>query len=115
MGLFGDDKLQDERIAALETHVRDLTQVVQASQADLIGARIEILELKAEIDEKVSVTDVDPAIARLNDELATTRVELEKASTAASESWATLQGGVNDALESLRNSMSKAYEQVKDA
>lgn len=114
MGLFGDDKLQDERIAALETHVRDLTQAVQASQADLIGARIEILELKAEIDEKVSVTDVDPAIARLNDELATTRVELEKASTAASESWATLQGGVNDALESLRTSMSKAYEQVKD-
>jgi len=114
MGLFGDDKLQDERIAALETHVRDLTQVVQASQADLIGARIEILELKAEIGEKVSVTDVDPAIARLNDELATTRVELEKASTAATESWATLQGGVNDALESLRTSMSKAYEQVKD-
>ena len=115
MGLFGDDKLQDERIAVLETHVRGLTQVVQASQADLIGARIEILELKAEIDEKVSLMEVDPAIARLNAELGTTRVELEKASTAASESWATLQGGVNDALESLRNSMSKAYEQVKDA
>jgi len=114
MGLFGDDKLQDERIAALEAHVRDLTQTVQANQVDLVEARIAILELKAEVDEKIAVTDVDPAIAKLNDELGTTRVELEKASTAATESWATLQGGVNDALESLRTSMSKAYEQVKD-
>lgn len=115
MGIFGDDKLQDERIANLETHVRTLTQTVQANQADLVEARIAILGLKAEVDEKISVTEVDPAIAQMNEKLGTTRVELEKASAAASDSWATLQGGVNDALESLRTSMSKAYEQVKDA
>ncbi len=32
MGIFGDDKLQDERIAALEEHVRVLTQTVQFGQ-----------------------------------------------------------------------------------
>ena len=38
MGIFGDDKLQDERIAALENHVRTLTETVQANQADIVAA-----------------------------------------------------------------------------
>ena len=35
MGIFGDDKLQDKRIEALEYHVRALTETVQNNQADL--------------------------------------------------------------------------------
>ena len=113
MGIFGDDKLQDERIAALESHVRMLTETVQANQADLAETQIAILGLQARVDEKISAADVDPTIVKLNEELATARQELDKTSAAASESWAKLQGGVNDAFESLSTSMRSAYDKLK--
>jgi hypothetical protein len=115
MGIFGNDKLQDERIAALEEHIRVLTETVQANQADLAKIWIEILGLEAQVDEKVSASDVDPTIVKLNEDLATARKELEKSSAAASESWATLQSGVRDAFESLRSSVNKAHDQIKKA
>jgi len=115
MGIFGDDKLQDERIAALEGHVRSLTQTVQANQADLVEAHIAIITLQAVTDEKVALADVDPAVVRLNEDLGRAREELERSKAAASESWATLQGGVNDAFETLRTSVRKAYSKAKQA
>jgi CII-binding regulator of phage lambda lysogenization HflD len=115
MGIFGNDKLQDERIAALEEHIRVLTETVQANQADLAKIWIEILALEAQVDEKVSASDVDPTIVKLNEDLATARKELEKSSAAASESWATLQSGVRDAFKALRSSVNKAHDQIKKA
>jgi hypothetical protein len=113
MGIFGDDKLQDQRLDALEQHIRELTQTVQGNQADLAETRIAILGLQAKVDEKISAADVDPTIVKLNEELATARQELDKTSAAASESWAELQGGVNDAFESLSKSVSSAYDRLK--
>ncbi len=115
MGIFGDDKLQDERITALENHIRILTETVQANQADLVEGRIAILALQAKVDEKVSSTDVDPAIVKLNQDLGVARQRLEESSAAAAESWATLQSGVRDAFEGLRQSMSQATDQIKKA
>ena len=113
MGLFGDDKLQDERIAALEEHVRALTHTVQVSQVELAQARIAILKLEASVDEKVSVTDVDPAVIELNEELGNAREKLENSKAAASESWRSLQTGVSDAFETLRTSINEAYDKAK--
>ena len=76
MGIFGDDKGQDERIAALEEHVRALTETVRASQADLAEGRIAIFALQAQIDGKVSSLDVDPTIVELNQKLAHARTQL---------------------------------------
>jgi predicted Holliday junction resolvase-like endonuclease len=115
MGIFGNDKLQDERLDALEEHVRSLTETVQANQADLAQTWIVMLGLQAQVEEKVSASDVDPTIVELNEKLGTARKELEESRDAASESWATLQGGVKDAFESLRSSVNKAYEQIKKA
>jgi chromosome segregation ATPase len=113
MGIFGDDKLQDQRIAALERHVRGLTETAQASQVDLAAAWIAILSLQAQVDEKVSSADVDPAITELNTKLAAAREELKKSSAAASESWATLQGGVRESFETLRTSVNQASQRLK--
>lgn len=115
MGLFGDDKRQDEQIAALEEHIRILTETVQANQVDLIEGRIALLALQAQINEKVSAADVDPTIVQLNEELTTARDQLEEATAAASESWATLQQGVRDAFETLRTSVRQAAERVKQS
>ena len=113
MGIFGDDKLQDERIAALEKHVRALTETVQANQIDLAAGWIAILALQAQVDEKVSASDVDPTINSLNDQLGAARTKLEESSTAASESWATLQGGVRQSFETLRSSVNDAADRIK--
>ena len=112
MGIFGDDKGQDERIAALEEHVRALTETVRASQADLAEGRIAILKLQAKVDEKVSASDVDPTIVELNQKLAVARTQLAESSAAASESWATLQDGVRDAFDKLSTSVSAAAERI---
>jgi len=112
MGLFGNDKEQDERIDALEAHVRLLTQTVQAAQGDLAKSWITILALQAKVNEKVSAAEVDPAIVKLNGQLATAREQLEKSSVAASESWNELQGGVRDAFDKLRTSVDQAYERI---
>ena len=61
------------------------------------------------------LADVDPAVVRLNEDLGRAREELERSKAAASESWATLQGGVNDAFETLRTSVRKAYSKAKQA
>ena len=113
MGLFGDDKLQDERIAALELHIRALTETVQANQVDLAAGCIAILALQAQVDEKVSATDVDPTLGALNEQLGAARGQLEKSSAAASESWATLQNGVRQSFETLRSSVHEAADRVK--
>ena len=115
MGIFGDDKLQDQRIAALENHVRALTETVQANQADLASGWIAILALQAQVDQKVSAADVDPTIAALNQQLGEARKELEEASAAASESWATLQGGVRESFETLRTSVRQAADRIQQA
>ena len=104
-----------EQIAALEEHVRALTEAVQASQADLVEGRIAILALQAKVDEKVSAADVDPAMVKLNQELGVARKTLEEASNAASESWATLQGGVQSAFDTLRTSVREAADRIKES
>ena len=114
MGLFGNDKEQDERLDALEDHIRLLTETLQATQADLAKSWIAILALKGSVDEKVSADEVDPAIVKLNEQLATARTELEKSSAAATESWNELQGGVRNAFDTLRTSVDKAYDKITE-
>ena len=112
MGIFGDDKLQDERIAALERHVRMLTETTQAAQVDLAAGRIAIFALQAQVDEKVSSSDVDPNLSELNQRLAAARKQLEESSAAGSESWATLQDGVRNAFATLRTSVNQVAERI---
>jgi hypothetical protein len=113
MGIFGDDKRQDEQIAALEEHVRALTETVLANQTDIATLGIALFELKGQVDEKVSAEDVDPTLVKLNEDLASARVELEKAEAATAESWTTLQKGVTSSFETLRTSVRQAYDQLK--
>ena len=124
MGLFGDDKRQDERLDALERHIRALTETVQRNQLDIAACRIGILSIQPEIeaaaeaiqsrlDEKVSTDDVDPVLQELNKELGEARGRLEESSQAAAATWSTLQGGLRDAFETLRTSVNEAAASAK--
>ncbi len=124
MGLFGDDKRQDERLDALEQHIRVLTETVQQNQLDIAVCRIGILVNQAEIetaakaiqdrlDEKVSSSEIDPVLQELNAELGQARVRLEESSEAAVETWGTLQGGLREAFDALRTSLEDAADSAK--
>ena len=124
MGLFGDDKRQDERLDALEQHIRVLTETVQQNQLDIAVCRIGMLAIQAEIetaakaikdrlDEKVSSSEIDPVLKELNTELGQARVRLEESSEAAVETWGTLQGGLRDAFDALRTSLEDAADSAK--
>ena len=124
MGLFGDDKRQDERLDALEQHIRVLTETVQQNQLDIAAGRIGVLAIQAEIeataeaiqnrlDEKVSTRAIDPVLQELNAELGQARVRLEESSRAAVETWGTLQGGLREAFGTLRTSVDKAAKSAK--
>jgi len=113
MGLFADDDLQDARLAALEEHVRRLTDLVQMGQLDLLSTQIATLELQAQIDQKVSKDEVDPTIGELNDGLGRAREQATAAAAAASESWATMQEGARSAAETLRASLAEAKQRLE--
>jgi len=115
MGIFGDDDRQNERLDRLEAHVRVLTEAVRNNQADLTACTIGLLSLADQVEGKVSADDVDPAIAELNQQLSQARTELEQASDAASESWATLQTGVTESFETLRKSVQEASDRLLDS
>lgn len=115
MGIFGDDSRQNERLDALEAHVRVLTEAVRNNQADLTACTIALLSLADQVEGKVSAGDVDPAIAELNQQLGQAREELEKSAEAASDSWATLQAGVAESFETLRKSAQKASDRLLES
>jgi hypothetical protein len=113
MGLFGDDERQDARLDALEEHIRTLTEAVQRNQMDTAACRADLLRLQAQVDAKISAEDVDPALAAFNDDLRAARKAVDESAQAASQSWAKLQEGVTETLESLRKSLSQASERLQ--
>ena len=115
MGLFGRDDEQDARLAALETHIRQLTEVVQQNQLDTATVRIELMKVQAQVDEKLSAEDFDPTIMDLNAKLAEARKQYEQVSAAATESWATMQSGATAALGTLRRSVEDASKSLAEA
>ncbi|UCE89891.1 MAG: hypothetical protein JSW10_03440 [Pseudomonadota bacterium] len=115
MGLFGRDDEQDKRLAALETHIRQLTEAVQQNQLDTAKVGIDVIKLQAQVNEKLSAADFDPTIMELNAELAEARQQYEQVSAAAAESWATVQSGAADALGTLRRSLEDAANRLSEA
>ncbi len=113
MGLFGDDERQDARLDALEGHIRTLTEALHSNQVDTATCRAAVLRLQAQVDQKISAEDVDPALAAFNDDLRAARKAVDESTQAASQSWAKLQEGVNEALESLRKSLNRASERLE--
>ena len=112
MGLFGDDDLQDERLDALENHLRRLTEAVQQNQLDLAASQIRVLGLEAQIGEKVSAADVDPIVIDLNEKLGKAREVIEETSKVAEDSWVALQKGVREKVDILQSSIKAASRQT---
>ena len=113
MGIFGNDKEQDARIDALESHVRVISESIQQTQLDVMKVNISLIRTERLLGDKVASADVDPGMVALNEQFGVARDEYEKVSAAAEESWATLHAGASEALATLRSSVEDAAERVQ--
>ena len=120
MGLFGDDKRQDERLDALEAHIRVLTESAQQNELDIAETQITLMETKSvvgqlqdQVGQKLSVDEIDPMLGKLNEQLGSARDRLNEVSRAADESWVTLQGGARESFATLRSSVREARSRME--
>jgi uncharacterized protein (DUF342 family) len=109
MGLFGDDKLQDQRLDSLEAHIRKLTETVQNIQADLAAGQIALMVVQLQLDEKISADEVDPTLIELN----TKCKRMEEAKEAGEESWKMLESGASESFKKLGQSINQAFDRLK--
>lgn len=113
MGLFGNDKEQDARIDALESHIRAISEAIHQNQLDVIKLRLALIRIEGMVGGKVETADVDPAIAALNEQLGAARDEYERMAAAAEDSWSTLHAGATDAVTALRSSVEEAAARIE--
>ncbi len=113
MGLFGNDKEQDARIDALESHVRVISESIQQTQLDVMKVNISLIRMESVLGDKVAAADVDPGMVALNEQFGVAREEYAKVSAAAEDSWTTLHAGASEALATLRSSVEEAAARVQ--
>ena len=115
MGLFGNDKAQDERMDAIEEWLQGLTGVVQQHKLDTTELRLNIVKLQAEVNaitdalgDKLEATDFDPAILQISEGIAEARVLAKQAADAAEEGWKAMQEKALAALDELEAELEAA-------
>jgi len=113
MGLFGNDKAQDERLDGIEDWLQGLTGVVQQHKLDTTELRLDLMKLQAKVSEKLSGEDFDPMIMSLSNKITEARAMAKEAASAAEEGWSKVQGGVMDALEDLNREMAEAADRLE--
>ena len=107
MDLFGL-KEHDERHAEVERQIRHLLEQVARLTIDLGEARADIRRLQREVDSKVSVNDVDPALAALDAGLADARTKLEAAQSASEDAWSDVYAQLDVSIGTVRDAVEAA-------
>lgn len=102
MGLLTANRDQNARLDTLESHVRGISEVIAQNQLDITDIHILLIALKAQVDEKVSVDEIDPSMVALQDQLAAAREQYEALANTASENWSKVHAGVSDTVAKLR-------------
>lgn len=116
LGVTGKQALthsQDVRIAALEQQLRKVGQALLQAQVAQAEHAVMLLALDNELRNKVSGSEVDPAIVELNASLGNAREQMQRAAAAASKDWVETQGEANAAFDKLRQNISSISQQVK--
>lgn len=111
MGLFGNDQEQDARLDAIEDWLQGLTKVVQQHKLDTVELKLEMMKLRAQVGEKLSEQDFDPAIMKISAGLAEARELARQAADAAEEGWQNMQQSALDALDELDAQLEEAERQ----
>lgn len=106
-------QLQDERIESLEEHVREgaamLAGVVQA----LANHTAALMMLDSELRQKVSSSEVDPAISKLNEGLGKARKSMQEVEAASEKTWSEIQKASYGLMGELQDSIAEVNEKLK--
>ena len=113
MGIFGNDREQDARLDALESHLRAISEAIHQNQLDVINLRLALIKMESVVGDKVDTGEIDPVISALNEQLGVAREEYDRMAAAASDSWDSLHQGATDAVTALRTAVEEAAERVE--
>ena len=108
-------QLQDERIESLEEHVREgaamLAGVVQA----LANHTAALMMLDSELRQKVSSSEVDPAISKLNEGLGKARKSMQEVEAASEKTWSEIQKASYGLMGELQDSIAEVNARLKES
>ena len=104
MDLFGI-KEHDERHDTAERQLRRLIEQVAQLSIDLSVTRAELRALSNTVEGKVTAAEVDPGIAKMNEDIKAARVKLAEAQAAADEEWGRINDELAESLEDLRSQL----------
>jgi len=108
-------QLQDQRIETLEEHVRMggviTAEVVQA----LANHTAALLVLDKELRQKVSESDVDPAMNKLNESLGKARKGMQEVEAATEKTWSEVQKASYDFVEELQDSIAEVNAKLRES
>ena len=102
MDLFGI-KEHDERHDEAERQLRRLIEQVAQLSIDLSLTRAELRALSNVVEGKVSATDVDPSLAKMNEDIKAAKVKLAEAKAAADQEWGQINEELAKSVEDLRS------------
>ena len=105
--------LQDVRVDNLEKDLNSTIQALQLTQVILAENSMALLALDSELRKKVSSSDVDPSIKKLNLSLKEARNHMKKASDTAEKSFAESQKEAKDVFENLQKNASEITQKLK--
>ncbi|MGI9643922.1 MAG: hypothetical protein ACR2O6_01270 [Ilumatobacteraceae bacterium] len=100
MDLFGL-KAHEEEHRNTHLALRRLVEQVSQLTINLGQTRVELRKLTLQVEGKVAVDDVDPAMVGINQALANARVKLAEVAVAAEENWNALSEQLEGALEDV--------------
>jgi uncharacterized membrane protein HdeD (DUF308 family) len=108
-------EIQESRVTLLEENYYMLREAVQTNQADIAAILILQAGLMAQVSEKVSKSDVDPALAELNEELLKTREKIQQAYEAAKQTGDDVQKKAEDLWGKSKDKLSELRKKIDDA
>ena len=113
MDLFGI-KAHEEEHRNTHLAVRRLVEQVSQLTINLGQTRMELRKLALQVEGKIDMADVDPAILGINQALADARVKLGEVAAAAEENWNTLSDELEQAVEEINEQSASLSDDVAD-
>ena len=108
-------EIQESRVTLLEENYYMLREAVQTNQADIAAILILQAGLIAQVSDKVSKSDVDPALNELNEELGKARDNIQQAGEAAKETGDDIKKKAEDLWANSKDKLSELRKKIDDA
>ena len=105
-------RLQDERIDMLEKHVRSGALMLQGAQQALATHSAMLLVLDSEVRQRISASEVDPAMRELNVALGEARERMKEAKAATGQAWDEVQSASYETFQGLQATVTNVAEKL---